>query len=438
MSTEIIKNRKLLSSQARIQVPWVKVTIGDYTFGIFDEKTKSWGKDSAGFYQEYRIQYPEYIQSLDVVKINGQVNQYTLSINYPITYLDDPNFFEKVFASVSRTRKIIFTYGDAETPAYVYKNEEAIITKITQEFNLASSAIKYTVHAVSSAALSTDGSITVPGTTPGDTVKPSDEIKKLFKNNKSLQNTFTGMAATDTDLNELIAGDDKEVEIESKQNISVIDYINYLVGCMIPSGSSAGLSKEIYILTIHDDSITSAGNTLSRNNRSKKGPYFEVKKVSTVMDRGDAYEIDIGINTANIVRGFTIESNENYSLYYEYQEKAHPEDYVRRLNKDGEWEDVYAPTRMMRANKYDTKATDQVWWTKATQFPINANIQIQGLLRPATLMQYVRLNVIFPGGNKHMSSGLYIVTRQADSIGPQGYATTLGLTRIKGDLDKIS
>ena len=41
MRYEFIKNKSLLSSQARIQVPWVKVTIGDYTFGVFDEKTKS-------------------------------------------------------------------------------------------------------------------------------------------------------------------------------------------------------------------------------------------------------------------------------------------------------------------------------------------------------------------------------------------------------------
>ena len=156
------------------------------------------------------------------------------------------------------------------------------------------------------------------------------------------------------------------------------------------------------------------------------------------MDRDDAYEIDIGINTSTIVRSFEIENNENYSLYYDYQEKAHPEDYVRRLNNDGLWEDVYAPTRMMRQNTYDIGAEDKVWWTKATQFPINATIQVQGLLRPATLMQYVKLNVIFPGGRKHLSSGLYIVTRQIDNIGPNGYATNLGLTRIKGDMDKIN
>lgn len=429
MSTEFIKNRKLLSSQARVQVPWVKVTIGTYTFGVFDEQTKSWGKDKAGFYTPYNIQYPQYIQSLEVTKINGQVNTYVLNINYPITPSDDPNFFEKVFSSVSRTRKIIFTYGDAETPAYVYKNEEAIITKVHQSFNLPNSSISYTVHAVSSAALTTDGSITAPAT--GKKVKPSDEIKKLFKSNKSLQNTFTGMRMSD--LDSLIAGDDMPVVLDSKYNISAIDYINYLAGCMLPAGSKPGLSKDIYVMTLYDDSITGVNRSLSKN-----GPYFEVKKVSTVMERGDAYEIDIGINTSTIVRDFQIEKDENYSIYYEYQNLNHPENYKRRINSDGLWEDVYAPTSMMRNNGgFNTKANDISWWTKATQFPINATIQIQGLLRPATLMQYVRLNVIFPGGNKHVSSGLYIVTKQVDHIDRNGYATTLGLTRIKGDQDTI-
>ena len=428
MSAKIITNRKLLSSQARIQVPWVKVTIGDYTFGVFDEQTKSWGQDKAGFYQPFNIQFPQYIQQLEVQKINGQVNKYTLSIKYPVTQHDDPNFFEKVFSSVSRTRKIIFTYGDAENPAYVYKNEEAIITKISQTFNLQGSSIDYTVSAVSSAALQTDGTITVFGT--GKKVRPSEEIKKLFKSNKSLQNTFTGMSVADLDT--LIESGDMMVEVETKRNISAIDYINYLAGCMIPEGSQVGLSKEIYIMTIYDDSITSADSSMS-----KKGPYFKVSKVSTVMDRDDAYEIDIGINTSTIVRSFSIENNENYSIYYDYQEKAHPEDYVRRINGDGLWEDVYAPTKMMRQNSYNTEASDKVWWTKATQFPINATIQVQGLLRPATLMQYVKLNVIFPGGRKHLSSGLYIVTKQIDNIGPNGYATNLSLTRIKGDMDKI-
>ena len=116
---------------------------------------------------------------------------------------------------------------------------------------------------------------------------------------------------------------------------------------------------------------------------------------------------------------------------------AHPEKYTRILNSDGLWEDRYAPTSMAKPGDFKSKPSDTVWWTKATQFPVSATIQVQGLLRPATLLQYVKLNVIFPGGRYHNSSGLYIVTSQVDNIGPNGYATNLELTRIKGAEDKI-
>ncbi len=86
-----------------------------------------------------------------------------------------------------------------------------------------------------------------------------------------------------------------------------------------------------------------------------------------------------------------------------------------------------------------TLAEDTAWYTKVTQYPISASITVQGLLRPAQLLSYVRLNVIFPGGigaegeRKHISSGLYIVTKQTDQIDGSGYRTTLDLTKISGD-----
>ncbi len=423
------QRKSLLSSQTRIQVPWIKVTLGTYTFGIFDSKTKSKGaKDKNGFYSTYQVKYPDYIQSLTVTKINGQVNQYVLNIVYPITQFDDPNFFEKVFSSISSTRKIIFSYGDAAVPSYTYKNEEAIITKITQGFNLEASSISYQIEAVSGAALSADGTITELSS--GAPVKPSEKIKSLFRSNKSLQDTFTGMRVSD--LDKLIAGDDQPVVLDSKRNISALDYIAYLASCMIPSGTKPGLSKDIYILTVHDDTILDSTYDPSSFG-GKGGPYFKITKTSYTSEHSDAYEVDIGYNTSTIVRNFNIEQNENFSLYYDYQNDIHSEEYVRRLNKQGEWETVYSPNFMVRANEFNATAKDMIWWTKATKYPITANITIQGLLRPATLMQYLRLNVIFPGGHKHLASGLYIVTRQVDSITSQGYTTQLSLTRISGD-----
>ena len=52
-------------------------------------------------------------------------------------------------------------------------------------------------------------------------------------------------------------------------------------------------------------------------------------------------------------------------------------------------------------------------------------------------MSYVRLNVIFAGGHKHISSGLYLVAQQKDRIDSNGYRTTLSLTKIAGDSSPV-
>lgn len=422
------ERRSLLSSQARVQVPWIKVTIGKYTFGVFDKSTKQKIKTNEGVYEGFHMMYPNYIQSLDIVKINGQVNKYTLNISYPITDKDDPNFFEKVFSSVSGTREIIFSYGDTAMPSYVYRNEKAIITKVSQTFDLASSTIKYVVLAVSGAALGTSSCLTF--VSDGKPKKPSDEIKKLWINKAyGLQDLFTGMNVRN--LNKLIPGDDAAVVLTTKTNISVLDYITYLVSCMIPIGTTVSQNRtnDIYILTIHDD--TSYDKLYYDSDIT--GPYFKISKVSHRVEQSDAYTIDIGYNTSTIVTSFSIENNENYSIFYDYQKQMYPEIYSRRLNEDGKWEDIFAPTSMRRTDNYQVETEDRTWWTKITKFPVNATITIQGLLRPAILMTYLRLNVIFPGGNKHISSGLYIVTKQQDSLSGSGYRTTLSLVKISGD-----
>ena len=417
--------RSLLSSQARIQAPWIRVQIGDFSFGVFDRKTQlQYDNDTFLYYRSFGLQYPNYIQSLNIVKINGQVNQYTLTIIYPIKATDDPNFFEKVFSSVSNTRKIVFSYGDASMPTYVYKDEEAIITGISQQFNLEGSSITYTVKAVSNAIVGKTGAYNFMYS---GMYRPSDLIKKIFLNKTyGLQDIFTGMSLSN--YASLVQGDDKEVQIVPKTNISPLDYINYLVGCMVPAGSTTNnLTNELYILTIHDDTVydRAYNDTITLG-----GPYFKVTKTSSSVEQADAYEVDIGFNTANIVLSFNIENNENYSLFYNYNSELHPENYVRRLNNKGNWEDVYAPIYTSGNSSFATTAESINWFTKVTKYPISATLKIQGLLRPAQLMQYLRLNVLFPGGNKHISSGLYIVTKQVDDINSSGYTTTLTVTRI--------
>ena len=418
------KRQSLLASAARIQAPWIKITIGKYTFGVYDNAGKI--KDDKGFYTGFKVQYPSYVKSLNIIKINGQVNQYTLVIDYPVRSCDDPNLIEKILSSVTRTRKIVFSYGDATVPAYVYKDEEAIITKVTQQFNLEASLISYTINAVSATALASSGSFTFVHSVP---VKPSAEIKRVLLDSQyGLTKLLRGVNKSNIDS--LIDGTDQAVLLDSKTNISPLEYINYLVSCMIPEGATLeGRTKDLYILTLHDETIFDTSFSNSTTNYG--GPYLKVTRVSSnTMYMSDAYEIDIGINTANIVLGFTIDNQENYSLLYDYNSELIPEQYSMKLNDKGKWEQTFAPMFTSGNNQYLTRPEDRTWFTKLTKYPISATIKVRGLLRPASLLQFVRLNVIFPGGNYHISSGLYIVTKQIDEINTSGYTTTLVLTRL--------
>lgn len=352
------KTKSLLASSARIQSPWIKVTIGSYTFGVFS-KTKARMKDDQNFYSAFNIQYPNYVQSLTIKKINGQVNQYSLSIQYPVKTGDDPNFFEKVFSSVSSSRKIVFSYGDSCQPSYCYKDEEAIITKVSTSFNLPSAVITYGVEATSTATLGKMGSFTFLNS---GKKKPSDEIKRVFKDSRyGLRSLFTGMSSKN--LDKLVASDDKAVELDAKTNISPLDYISYLAGCMVPNGSTENsTSKDIYVLTIHDDTtydkLTEGYDDSFASKNGINGPYFKIERTSYDQSCSDAYEIDIGFPTSTIVTQFSVSQNENYSIYYDYTNELYPEEYVRRINDKGQWEDVYAPTFSSRNSQRKQRAED--------------------------------------------------------------------------------
>ena len=426
------ERRSLLSPTVRIQIPWIKVTIGTFTFGAFSKVPASDKDDQDHYWTTYNVQYPNFVQSLDITKINGQVNQYTLILKYPVTQTDDPNFFEKVFSSVSKTRKITFSYGDMSMPTYIYREEQAIITKIITGFDLRSGTIQYTVSAVSSCALSMGGSWTFQG---GD-FKPSDRIRDIFRNTKyGLRSIFTGMSENNIDA--LIPADDKVVHVEAKRNISAIDYITYLVSYMVPVGTTTGqnASTDIYVLTMHDDTTF---DDEYRDTSVESGSYFKIERVSYKTNKSDALQLDIGFgNSGTIVTQFSITDDESYALLYDYNDTLVQDQYVQRISNDGKLEDVWAPTVTSKNNEAITKTSDMTWWTKITKYPIKGSLVVMGLLRPAILMSYIRLNVIFPGGRKHIASGLYLITKQQDRIDANGYRTTLGITKISGDSSPI-
>lgn len=416
------KGISLLENPIRVSTPFIKVTIGDYTFGVFKQDNNI-TKNSDGSYRlTSQFTYPNYIQSLQIVKVNGQVNQYTLVLRYPIDENNDPNFFDKVFSSVSKTRKIIFSYGDLSAPKFLYKNEEAIILDIKNNFDINSAVIQYNISAVSTCKLATASVFNFTGPEFTGDKKPSDIIKTLLRQNSKygLLDVFSGMRNMDlVESMGLIRSDDCIVTLQNKQNINILDYLRYLVSNMRRSPSLS--DKSLYKLVVVDDTSDVLG-----------GPYFKVINTNESSDSLDTYQLDIGYPSNNVVTSFNIDNNESYSLLYEYSKKLNTNEYVSRIDDNGNISSIYSPNITSNNDIQLTNSNDLNWWKNVTQYPISATVTLKGLLRPAILMSKVRLSVLFYG-KAHISSGEYIINKQVDTIDGNGCWTTLNLVRVDGD-----
>jgi len=83
VSSKSITKSDILSPLTRIEAPFVRVEIGGYSFGVYEGSTAISGAN--GLYRRINAKYPNFVRSLEIEKINGQVNMYTLNIDYPVT-----------------------------------------------------------------------------------------------------------------------------------------------------------------------------------------------------------------------------------------------------------------------------------------------------------------------------------------------------------------
>ena len=406
----------LVSTQNHVEAPFIIIRIGEYTFGHCEKSYKS------KLQTHFKITYPNYMESLNVTKINGAINTYVLNMKYAITQYDDPNMLEKVFSSISKSRTIYLSYGDWNAPSFIYKEEEAIITKLTTRVNLQSSSIDYVINCTSSALSLTAGTFQFPARY----AKPSDVMIGLL-NNKGygLQDIFTGMRnLTTTGFANFIDGSDKSVQLEAK-NCNVIEYISYLVSCMVYVGdSSPTLKSACYYWSVYDDVSNEYGGT-----------YFKVVKVTANTPSQvsfNTYEVDVGYPTADCVTSFTINNDDSWALLYDYTKDIQLPEYSYSIDDKGDIVQTSSSVLALSKTTFAMNESVRNWWSMMTQFPITATLTMKGLLRPAMLMSYVKVNTYFYG-HKHTSSGLYIITKQEDTISSSGYRTQLSLTRVGGD-----
>lgn len=408
------KAANLVSIPTLVQSPFIIANIGGVTFGTF-----------SGNYRT-NATYPNYMESMSVTKVNGTVNTYTLNFHYQVATGQDPNLLDKIFSRATKDRRIILQYGDWMAPNYIYKEEQCIITNVTTRLNMSSSSLDYTLQCTSDAI----GLNSTQFNFPARNAKPSDVILQLLSNSKyGLKDVFTGMRNKNVVLSKnLIASNDKKVQLVAQNNTTILNYLNYLVGCMVDNKTPEEnkLSTSKYFLTINDDYSNDLGGT-----------YFKVSEVSAdaaVYNATDTYELDINYPGDNFVTEFSLNNDQSWAILYEYAGDVKQEEYTYNIRDDGTIETLSSPSLLTSSLTNDKSAYKTQWWSYMTEFPITATLTLKGLTRPSMLMTYVKLNVWFAGGQKHISSGTYIITKQTDSITSGGYTTTLTLLRVGGDV----
>ncbi|MCM1323006.1 MAG: hypothetical protein NC218_02370 [Acetobacter sp.] len=391
---------KLQTLNSIISTPFVTAEFGGAQFGLRDK-----------FNSHTKVRDVRYITSLTVdKKASGQVNTYSLALSYVVEPGADPNWLDLVISN-STDRKILFSYGDMSQPEYSYSKEQAIITKVTPDIQIASNVIKYNISATSSVALS----YSIKRNFQARKAKPSTVIiEQLFTNTENgLLELFGGMRDKAKVLEKgWIATNDKEVYIDGAKDISPLDYLRLLVSKMEAADNS------FFAMLIHDepDNID--------------GPYFEVINSNLHQGAGNRYsvEIDVGYPSDTPVFSFTPTQNASLALITPYQKK-YDEKLIMNVNEQGEFLKAGTPSLAIKNGSADQSL--KTWWNTMTGYPVNATLRTRGLIKPSILCEYLDINVLF-FGQPYNYSGFYMVTGQKDVIDLTGYYTDLSLVRVEG------
>lgn len=367
--------------------------------------------------------YPNYITSMSVNKINGRINQYTINLTYQVRPGEDPNFIDKLISRTGYTNPLKILYGDSNFSTSYYREESAVIVNATHSEDVSSYRINYNISAISSIGVSQASLMTFSN----KHTKPSTAIYDLLYNSgeisANLLDIFPGMRdKTLVASNNLIPTNDSVVEIGGISNVSPLTYLSHLVACM-----SNPNNKSTYYLSIVDNSYSEFN-----------GSYFKINEVVSYNNQpstdasisSNYFELDIGFPSDNFITNFQLCNDNYWPLVYNYAGSIPKFEYG--IDDNGnlikeKTSSLYIDNEYLESSLFNSN-----WWKQVTEFPISAKVTIKGLINPAMLMSYVKVNALFYG-QKDIASGLYVVTEQNDSISGSGYTTELTLLRVAGE-----
>lgn len=389
-----------------VEVPFGEVTIGGVTFGTIQHKKKY-------------TSYPNYVQSISITKTNGTINEYTIELIHQISPGDNPNYVAELISKTGYNT-ITISYGDANSGEY-FADIAALVTDVKTTFNFNSYNIQYTIIATSLSYLLA----TTKKNFPAIKSKPSSVIINLLKDESSgLTKYFTGMRNINAVMSAgYIPTNDKVIEIEAVSNKTVLEYISYLTALMKNEDEKIA-DNSTYYFTINDE-------------YNYEGSTFSIKEViaNNIITNNIVYDVDVGYPDANLVFDFNVTSDYAWALAYQTANKITT--YKYDINYAGKLVTTKTSpviNSTLGSNQFNI---DSNTWKQLTRFPINATLTTKELLSPIFTLSYIRINNYY-FGNKRITSGLYIVVEQKDTISSNGCRTTLGLTRVASDAETLT
>lgn len=385
----------LLSFPTWVQAPTLIVSFNGITIG---------GYGNSG------DKYPNYIESLEVNKVNGKINSYTINLIHQIRFGEDPNTIDKLLSNTGYLNKLKIKYGDSSVGMY-YHEVDAVIREVTYSENPESSTINYTINALSSIGVADSAYSNFASVVD----KPSNVIRNLLYDNPNtsptLLSSFPGMRDRQrVESLGLIPSSDSEVTIGGMQNVTINTYLTHVISCMHNELST-------YYLNYIDD------NTLG-------GSYFKITEISrqAVNDNGlaNSYYVNIGYPSANNVLSFNVDEDVYFPMIKEYHGGIKTYDY----DVDNAGNIVQREVNnLLEDNFGNTGLAENNWWDFVTNYPIKASLTIQGLVSPVILMSDIYIDANYYGWTDY-TSGIYKVTGQVDKISKSGCTSTLKLLKV--------
>ena len=394
---KVLTKGNLLSYPNLVEAPFIEVDMNGIKIGGYGNNEDT---------------YPNHIVKLDIDKINGRINQYTISLIHQVRPGEDPNFIDSLLSRTGVRNKLKIKYGDSAYGSF-FKEDEAFIIDATQSEDVASSRISYTIKAVSSLGEIQESYFNFPEVNS----KPSTEIINLLYKNKNtsgqLLDLLGGMRNEQKTLSQgLIPTDDAQVIIPGGENFSLVDRLTQLVAYMT------------------DPQMPGSSYFLSYEDSGENNSFFKISKVNNIKNSNNftnCYYIDIGYPGNSFVTSFNIESDVYWPMFYKYSDTIKSYSYDIDYNGNLIKKIINPITLSEKYGSSNQKISS--WWDFVKTYPISASVTIKGLMKPVSLMEKVYIYSQFYG-KEDMASGLYSIIGQHDSISGNGYNTVLYLLKV--------